>query len=126
MAETNAATFSESEIAKVLASDLPGWHYSGGQIRRTFRTHGWKATLLVVNTVGHLAEAAWHHPDIKASFNRVEVALSSHDAGGITGRDFQLAKKIDEVVLWRPGREGGALTGTPEDDPIAAYLKYDG
>ncbi len=119
-------THDEAEIMSRLAADLPGWHYEDGHIRRTYRTHGWKATLMAVNTVGHLAEIAWHHPDIKASFNKVEVALQSHDAGGITDRDFALAGKIDEVLLWRPELEGGALSGAPDDEPAAAYIKHDG
>jgi 4a-hydroxytetrahydrobiopterin dehydratase len=117
-------TKDEAEIVSRLAAELPGWRYEGGQIRRTYRTHGWKATLMAVNTVGHLAEVAWHHPDILASFNRVDVSLISHDAGGITERDFALARKIDEVLLWRPELEGGALSGAPDDDPAAAYIKH--
>ena len=68
---------------------------------------------MVINTVGHLAEAAWHHPDITASYAWVEVRLMNHAAKGITDKDFELAKKIEEVVEWQPGKEGGALEGTP-------------
>jgi 4a-hydroxytetrahydrobiopterin dehydratase len=49
----------------------------------------------------------------------------THTAKGITDKDFELARKIEEVVGWRPGREGGALEGTPETDLRFAYLKYD-
>ena len=80
---------------------------------------------MVINAVGHLAEAAWHHPDITASYAWVEVRLMSHDAKGVTDRDFQLAKKIEEVVHWQPGLEGGALEGTPQDDMRFSYIKYD-
>lgn len=79
---------------------------------------------MVINAIGHLAEAAWHHPDIAASYNFVEVRLKSHDANGITERDFQLAKKIEELVSWQPGKEGGPFTGTPQE-PRYAYIKYD-
>ena len=79
---------------------------------------------MVINTVGHLAEAAWHHPEIAASYNWVEVRLQNHDAKGITDKDFELAAKIESVVHWQPAREGGALTGTPAD-PRFAYIKYD-
>ena len=61
---------------------------------------------MVINTVGHLAEAAWHHPDITASYAWVEVRLQNHAAKGITDKDFALAKKIEEVVQWQPGKEG--------------------
>jgi 4a-hydroxytetrahydrobiopterin dehydratase len=80
---------------------------------------------MVVNTVGHLAEAAWHHPDITLSYAWLEVRLSTHSAKGITDKDFALARKIEEVVQWQPGLEGGALEGTPRDDQRFAYIKYD-
>ncbi len=126
MAETEREerACSEAEINERLKS-LPHWTYEHGWIRRKYRTHSWKGTLMVVNAVGHLAEAAWHHPDITASYAWVEVRLSTHTAKGITHKDFELAAKIEDVVQWRPGRAGGALTGTPEKDARFAYIKYD-
>jgi 4a-hydroxytetrahydrobiopterin dehydratase len=117
-------TYSEAEIAERLGRDLPHWTLGGGFIRRKYRTHGWKSTLMVINAVGHLAEVAWHHPDIAASFDWVEVSLQNHDAGGITDKDFELARRIEDLVQWQPGREGGALRGTPAD-PKFAHVKYD-
>ncbi|WP_159732407.1 4a-hydroxytetrahydrobiopterin dehydratase [Methylosinus sp. Ce-a6] len=117
--------YSQEEIAARLAAELPRWRLENGWIRRKFKTHGWKGTLMVVNTVGHLAEAAWHHPDIAASYAWVEVKLMTHTAKGVTDKDFELARKIEEVVCWRPGEEGGALEGTPETDQRFAYIKYD-
>jgi 4a-hydroxytetrahydrobiopterin dehydratase len=126
MSEGNAPakTYGAPEIEARLAAELPGWALRDGAIRRVYRTHGWKGTLMVVNAVGHLAEAAWHHPGIHASWSTVEVSLNTHDAGGVTEKDFQLARKIEEVVTWRPENEGGALTGTPQD-PRHAYVVYD-
>jgi len=118
-------TYSDEEIEARLKSDLPHWRLEDGWIRRKYRTHSWKGTLMVINAVGHLAEAAWHHPDITASYAWVEVRLKNHNARGITDKDFELAKKIEEVVSWRPGAEGGALEGTPEKDPRFAYVRYD-
>ena len=118
-------TYAEDEIKARLQKDLPFWWYENGWIRRKFKTHGWKGTLMVINTVGHLAEAAWHHPDIAASYAWVEVSLQSHDAKGITDKDFALAQKIEDVILWQPGKEGGALEGTPANDERLAYIKYD-
>lgn len=119
-------TFTPLEIGERLKADLPRWRYEDGWIRRTYRTNSWKGTLMVINTVGHLAEAAWHHPDITASYAWVEVRLMSHDAKGITARDFALAQKIEEVVLWQPGAvEGSPLEGTPAHDLRFAYLKYE-
>ena len=125
MAKTPAErTYTEDEVRGRLATGLPRWRLSDGAILRRYDTSGWKATLMVINTVGHLAEAAWHHPDIAASWGWVEVRLSTHSAKGITDKDFELAAKIDEVVLWQPAREAGALEGTPAD-PRFAYVKYD-
>lgn len=115
----------ESEIVERLAKELPHWRYENGWIRRKYKTHSWKGTLIAINTVGHLAEAAWHHPDIAASYAWLEVKLMTHTAKGVTDKDFELARKIEEVIGWRPGKEGGALEGTPENDPRFAYIKYD-
>ncbi len=117
-------TYSDAEVEARLTRELAHWTLDRGAIRRTYRTHGWKGTLMVINAVGHLAEAAWHHPDLSASYDRVEVRLTTHSAGGITDKDLTLARKIEDTVHWRPGAEGGALEGTPTD-PRFAYLKYD-
>ena len=57
---------------------------------------------MVVNAIGHLCEAAWHHPDLLVSYPSVTVRLNTHDAGGVTEKDMELAQKIEEVVMWRP------------------------
>ena len=117
--------FTPEETTARLAEELPKWYFEDGWIRRKFKTSGWKGTLMVVNVVGHLAEAAWHHPDITASYAWVEVRLMTHSAKGITGKDLALAKKIEDVVHWQPGKEEGALEGTPGGDMRFAYIKYD-
>ena len=119
-----ATVYSEADIVQRLAAELPQWYYENGWIRRKYRTSGWKASLMVVNTVGHLAEAAWKPPDLTVSYAFVIVKLATHSAKGITDKDFALARKIEEVVQWQPGQEGGALEGTP-DDPRFKYVKYD-
>lgn len=117
-------TYTDAEVEKQLSRDLPNWSLMSGYIVRRYKTSGWKATLMVVNTIGHLAEAAWHHPDLRVAYAWVEVQLKTHSADGITDKDFALAKKIDEVVLWQPAKEGGALEGTPTD-PRFAYIKHE-
>ncbi|WP_288191461.1 4a-hydroxytetrahydrobiopterin dehydratase [uncultured Phyllobacterium sp.] len=117
--------YSEPEIIARLEKDLPHWRYENGWIRRKYKTHGWKSTLMVINTIGHLAEAAWHHPDLKASYAWVEVLLMNHAAKGVTDKDFDLAAKIESVVQWQPGQEAGSLEGTPQTDQRFAYIKYD-
>lgn len=120
------AVIPPDEVESRLKAELPNWRLEDGWIRRTYKTQSWKSTLMVINTVGHLAEAAWHHPDITASYAWVEVRLISHDAKGITDRDFSLAKKIEEVVQWQPGAdEATGLEGTPQGDQRFAYVKYD-
>ena len=118
-------TYSDAEVEARLTAELPHWRLESGWIRRKYRTNSWKGTLMVINTVGHLAEAAWHHPDLTVSYAFVTVKLQNHEAKGITEKDFALAKKIEDVLMWQPGKEeGGPLQGTP-DDPRFKYLKYD-
>jgi 4a-hydroxytetrahydrobiopterin dehydratase len=117
-------TYSDEEVNNRLKSDLPHWELKDGWIRRKYKTSGWKSTLMVVNTVGHLAEAGFHHPDMTVSYAFVIVKLMNHAAKGITDKDFELAKKIEDVIQWQPAIEEGSLTGTP-DDPRFKYLKYD-
>ena len=125
MTNSNAKVYSESETIARLESELPHWVLENGWIRRKYKTSGWKATLMVVNTVGHLAEAAWHHPDLSVSYAFVIVKLITHDAKGITDKDFALATMIEQVIGWQPALEGGALEGTPNEDARFKYIKYD-
>lgn len=104
-------TYSEEQIAERLSS-LPGWFFEDGWIRRHYKTDGWPTTLMLVNVIGYLAEAAYHHPDLTVTWARVGVKLRTHSADGITDKDLELARRIEDVVLWRPA-EGGALEGTP-------------
>jgi 4a-hydroxytetrahydrobiopterin dehydratase len=119
----NAMT--EADVQACLSANLPEWRLEDGWIRRTYKTNSWKGTLMVINTIGHLAEAAWHHPDITASYAWVEVRLMTHSAKGITDKDLFLAKKIEDVIQWQPATEtDNSLEGTPKD-PRFAYIKYD-
>lgn len=117
-------TYSDQDVEQRLKQELPHWYLEDGWIRRKYKTSGWKATLMVVNAVGHLAEAAFHHPDLTVSYAFVIVKLKNHAAKGITDKDFALARKIEEVIQWQPGKEEGPLEGTP-DDPRFKYIKYD-
>jgi pterin-4a-carbinolamine dehydratase len=113
----------EAEILERLRSELPRWRYEDGRLLRGYRASGWKGTLMIVNTVGHLAEAAWHHPDLSVTYDSVTVALTTHSAGGVTDKDFELARKIEETLMWRPAADS-ALDGTPSDARFA-YFQYD-
>lgn len=105
-------TYTPAEIDDRLQQS-PGWSYADGAIRRAYETSGWPVTLLLVNAIGLCAELANHHPDLTVSWGRVVVALSTHSAGGVTDKDFELARKCDEVALWQPA-EGAALAGSSQ------------
>src|SRR5260370_1243130 len=94
-------TYSDAQIEAQL-KDIPGWWYEDGWIRRTYKTDGWPTTLMLVNAIGYIAEAAYHHPDLSVTWGRVIVKPQNHAAGGITAKDFDLPRKIEETVLWRP------------------------
>jgi 4a-hydroxytetrahydrobiopterin dehydratase len=84
---------SDAEITARLAR-LPGWERHGSEIRGRFSFADFKEAMAFVNRVADLAEAANHHPDIDVRYSKVALALSKHDAGGLTARDFDLAEKI--------------------------------
>ena len=112
MAGPKLPTYTEAEIpAKLQEQRLTEWKLEDGWLRRKYTTDGWPSTLMLVNAIGFIAEAAYHHPDLSVTWGRVIVKLQNHAAGGITDKDFELARKIEESVLWRP--KGGALEGTP-------------
>jgi 4a-hydroxytetrahydrobiopterin dehydratase len=97
--------YSEQEAARALG-DLQPWRAEGGAISRTYETDGWATTLMLVNAIGFVAEAADHHPDLAVSWAKVAVRLSTHSAGGITDKDIALAREIERLALWRPGSDG--------------------
>ena len=87
--------------AATLLGDLPGWSIVDGMLTKGYTTNGWPFTMLVVGAIAFLAESADHHPDLVVTWPKVTVKLSTHDAGGLTTRDFDLARKIDETVRTR-------------------------
>ena len=89
--------FSAEEVASRLGA-LPGWQIEEGELTRTFRFEDFLAALAFVNRVGEQAEKAGHHPDIDIRYNRVRLGLVTHDAGGLTAKDFELAAVIDELA----------------------------
>jgi 4a-hydroxytetrahydrobiopterin dehydratase len=113
MAEKQMKTYSPEEIqAKITELSLTGWYLEDGWLRRKYNTDGWPTTLMLTNAIGYLCEAAYHHADLSVTWGKLWVKLMTHSAGGITDKDFALARKIEEVVLWRPPA-GGPLEGTP-------------
>jgi 4a-hydroxytetrahydrobiopterin dehydratase len=85
----------DAEITGRLAR-LPGWERRGGEIRRVFSFADFEEAMVFVNRVAELAEAMNHHPDIDIRYSKVTLTLSTHDAGGLTARDFDLAGRVPE------------------------------
>jgi 4a-hydroxytetrahydrobiopterin dehydratase len=88
----------EAKIFPALAS-VPNWQKRGDAISRTFQFKDFPAAMKFTDAVAQLAEEEWHHPDIDIRWNKVTLALTTHDAGGLTEKDFTLAKKIDALSL---------------------------
>jgi 4a-hydroxytetrahydrobiopterin dehydratase len=85
----------DSDAIKQRLAALPGWQIEAGELVRTFAFKDFVAALGFVNRVGQAAESASHHPDIDIRYNRVRLALVTHDAGGLTEKDFQLASQAN-------------------------------
>jgi 4a-hydroxytetrahydrobiopterin dehydratase len=113
MTKPNEKVYPEAQIpTKLQELGLPDWYLEDGWLRRKYTTDGWPTTLMLTNAIGYLCEAAYHHADLAITWGKLWVKLKTHSAGGITDKDFALAKKIEETVLWRP-EPGAALEGTP-------------
>ena len=87
---------SESEIQEKL-KDMD-WEYSEGAIRTAFEFENFKEAFSAMTRIAFEAEAQQHHPEWTNVYNNLEISLSTHDANGVTDKDFKLAKKIDELV----------------------------
>ena len=81
-----------------LAEHLPQWSVKDGHLRRTYKTRKWPETVMLFNAIGYLAEQADHHPDVTASYASLEIRLTTHSAGGITDKDFDLARRIEALA----------------------------
>ena len=78
--------------------NLPGWQIESGELVKTFQFKNFMAALDFVNQVGKAAEDAGHHPDIDIRYNKVRLALVTHDAGGITAKDYSLAAEAEKLA----------------------------
>ena len=104
---------SDEQLQQELKS-LPEWEVSEGWLKRKYKTPGWPHTMMLVNTIGLVAEAAWHHPDLTVGYAFVTVKIQTHRVRAITESDVALARRIDEVVLWKPA-DDSPLTGFPKN-----------
>jgi len=102
----------QEEITTFLTNKLPKWDYKDNHLIREYETGNWQLSLLLANSVAFIAEAAWHHPELHLSYPRVKVILQTHDAGGVTDLDFELALKIENSITWFPKDQ--SLPGNPK------------
>jgi 4a-hydroxytetrahydrobiopterin dehydratase len=89
--------------SQVAAEELDGWTFALDELATRITCADFAAALRLVDAIGEAAESANHHPDLDLRWGRVDVRMSSHDAGGVTGRDVALAREITRIV-----REQGA------------------
>jgi 4a-hydroxytetrahydrobiopterin dehydratase len=87
-----------TEEARARLGNLPGWQIESGELVRTFQFKDFLAALHFVNQIAEVAEKAGHHPDIDIRYNRVRLALVTHDAGGLTTKDFDLAGRANSLA----------------------------
>ncbi len=85
-------------LIKAALAETPNWKKKGANIARTYEFKDFVAAMKFVNAVAKVAERAWHHPDITIRWNKVALALTTHDQGGLTAKDFALAKKFDAAA----------------------------
>lgn len=88
------STLTPDQVEAELAT-AQGWNADGGAITKTVTRKDFRDALLYLNAVGYLAETANHHPDVAVSWNKVTLTLVSHSEGGLTGKDFELARQIN-------------------------------
>lgn len=88
---------SESELATGLAS-LDGWSVQDGMLAKEFTFEAYSRSVLFLNAVAFLAESLNHHPDVLLGYGKVRVATVTHDAGGITSYDIELARRVQALV----------------------------
>lgn len=84
--------------AMVRVKSLPGWKIESGELVKTFTFTDFLRSISFVNQLAKAAEEAGHHPDIDIRYNRVKIALTTHDAGGLTQKDFALADEIEKLA----------------------------
>ncbi len=88
---------SSAEIKARLAT-APAWTRARNAIRRTFEFRDFVAAMRFVNAVARAAEKAGHHPDMDIRWNKVTLILTTHDADGLTAKDFELARRCDALA----------------------------
>jgi 4a-hydroxytetrahydrobiopterin dehydratase len=91
------STLETEQITSALA-ELDGWRLDGDRIRRELKFDTFRDAIDFINRVAELADEADHHPELRNTYNSVEVVLTTHSDGGVTEKDLDLARKVDGVV----------------------------
>jgi 4a-hydroxytetrahydrobiopterin dehydratase len=91
-----AVKLERQQVAEGLQK-LANWTLQGNQIERVMKFENFVDAMIFVNKVAEIAEEEEHHPDIQIIYNRVTLALTTHDSGGLTQKDFQMARRIDSL-----------------------------
>ena len=86
-----------ADEVKAALENVRGWKAENDRLRKRFGFADFSASLAFVNKIGEAADALDHHPDIKLGWGYAEVEITTHDRAGITGKDFELAAKIDDL-----------------------------
>jgi 4a-hydroxytetrahydrobiopterin dehydratase len=92
-----AVKLERQQVAEGLQK-LPQWTLQGDQIERELKFENFIDAMIFVNKLAELAEEEGHHPDIRIVYNRVTLALTTHDSGGITRKDLQMAERIESLA----------------------------
>ena len=92
-----AVKLERQQVAEALQK-LGQWTLQGNQIERLLTFENFVDAMIFVNKVAEIAEEEQHHPDIRIVYNRVTLALTTHDAGGLTQKDFQMAGRVDSLT----------------------------
>ena len=94
-------SLSKAQIEQWVAG-RPGWSHGENAIRKQFQFEDFRGSIAFVDALAELAEAAGHHPDITITYSKVLIVLTTHDAGGVTTRDLDLAAQIDQLTRGGP------------------------
>ncbi len=101
MSKTPRVPLTDAEVNSVLP-ELPGWAFTGHKLVKTFQFKNFRDALTFIVRIGLEAEGLDHHPEIKNVYNKVDLALNTHDAGGrVTALDVELARKIERCPAAR-------------------------
>jgi 4a-hydroxytetrahydrobiopterin dehydratase len=88
----------DSKQIEAMLADAPGWSESGGKVTRTFEFPTYAAGVVFASAVAHIADSMDHHPDLLIGYRKVSVSVNTHDVGGISPWDFELARRVSGLV----------------------------